>query len=156
MIAAALHAVVAQRLLRRVCTDCAEPARPDEHEAAWLLAKLGAAELQAARFVVGKGCSFCNGSGYRGRIAVHELLQFDRNLAEAVRRADHQAVEVAARHQPGFRPITRRALELAAQSVTTVAEVMTQLSGLEEAAAAPNAGSAEELAPGQVEQLLAS
>ena len=145
MIAAAVHAVVAQRLLRRVCTDCAAPAVPDARQLSWLRAKLSDAELAAARFVAGKGCSYCNRSGYRGRFAVYELLEFDRPLADAVRREDFAGVEVAARAQQGFCSLTASALDAAAKSLTTVAEVMSQLSGLDEAGRAPpNAGAVAE------------
>ena len=145
MIAAAVHAVVAQRLLRRVCTDCAAPAVPDARQLSWLRAKLSDAELAAARFVAGKGCSYCNRSGYRGRFAVYELLEFDRPLADAVRREDFAGVEVAARAQQGYCSLTASALDAAAKSLTTVAEVMSQLSGLDEAGRAPpNAGAVAE------------
>ena len=137
MIAAAVHAVIAQRLLRRVCADCAAPFVPDAHQLSWLRAKLSDQELAAARFVAGKGCSYCNRSGYRGRFAVYELLEFDRPLADAVRREDFAGVEAAARAQQSFRGLTASALDAAANSLTTVAEVISQLSGLDETSRAP-------------------
>ena len=137
MIAAAVHAVIAQRLLRRVCADCAAPFVPDAHQLSWLRAKLSDQEFAAARFVAGKGCSYCNRSGYRGRFAVYELLEFDRALADAVRREDFAGVEAAARAQQSFRGLTASALDAAANSLTTVAEVISQLSGLDEASRAP-------------------
>jgi MSHA biogenesis protein MshE len=132
MIAAAVHGVLAQRLVRRVCPDCAEPQAPDEHERVWLRSQLSAEQLANARFAIGRGCNFCNGSGYRGRLAVHELLEFDLALTEAVRRADLQAVDEAAHAQVGYRPLVSRALELAMLGQTSVAEVIHQLSGLED------------------------
>ena len=137
MIAAAVHAVIAQRLLRRVCADCAAPFVPDAHQLSWLRAKLSDQEFAAARFVAGKGCSYCNRSGYRGRFAVYELLEFDRALADAVRREDFAGVEAAARAQQSFRGLTASALDAAANSLTTVAEVISQLSGLDETSRAP-------------------
>jgi len=156
MIAAALHAVLAQRLLRRVCPDCAEPHAPDAHELAWLRAQLPPGQLAAARFVAGRGCSFCNASGYRGRMAVHELLEFDTELGDAVRRADLAGLESAAR-QRGFRSLTLRALDAAAAGQTTVAEVISQLSGVDEisrATSAAPAAAAEELAPEGVARMM--
>jgi type II secretory ATPase GspE/PulE/Tfp pilus assembly ATPase PilB-like protein len=123
--------VLAQRLVRRVCPDCAAPHQPDAHELAWLRATAPAAELAGAGFVAGRGCNFCNGSGYRGRIAVHELLEFDAALGDAVRRGDLAALERAARGR-GFRSLTARALEAARTGQTTIAEVISQLSGLDE------------------------
>ena len=161
MIAASVQAVLAQRLLRRVCTDCAAPATLAASEAIWLRAHAPTLDLQQSRFVRGKGCSYCNGTGYRGRIAVHELLELDRALADAVRAEDFRAIEQAARTQAGFVSLTSRALQLAMQSVTTVAEVITQLSGLEEmrspgrATDQPEAnGAAAELSAAQAEALI--
>jgi len=152
MIASALHGVVAQRLVRRVCPDCRIAYRPDDHELIWLRSKLTAEQLSKAKFVRGKGCNFCNGSGYRGRMAVHELLEFDRALGDAVRREDLAAVEDAARRQAGFRSITSAALEAAATGQTSVAEVINQLAGLDERGGGPIESS--DLAPDQVDKVL--
>ena len=152
MIASALHGVVAQRLVRRVCPDCRTAYRPDDHELAWLRSKLSAEQVSRAKFFVGKGCNSCSGSGYRGRMAVHELLEFDRALGDAVRREDLAAVEDAARRQPGFRSITSAALEAAATGQTSVAEVINQLAGLDERGGAPIESS--DLAPEQVDKVL--
>ncbi len=155
MIAAALHAVVAQRLLRRVCTDCARPYTLTDHETAWLKHRSVGSLLANAAFVAGKGCSYCNSTGFRGRVAVHEMLEFDRGLTDAVRREDYAAVEQAARAQRDYRSITDRGLELAASSVTTVAEVMSQLSGIDRGSSNEQSVSTlVDLAPPQIEQLL--
>ena len=152
MIASALHGVVAQRLVRRVCPDCRAVYRPDDHELAWLRSKLSAEQISQARFFLGKGCNSCSGSGYRGRMAVHELLEFDRALGDAVRREDLAAVEDAARRQAGFRSITSAALEAAATGQTSIAEVINQLAGLDERGGGPIESS--ELAPDQVDKVL--
>jgi MSHA biogenesis protein MshE len=158
MIASALHGVVAQRLLRRVCPDCRSDYQPDDHEMIWLRTKLSAAQLANATFASGKGCNYCGGSGYRGRMAVHELLEFDRALGDAVRREDIAAVEEAARQQVGFRSITSRALDAAAAGETTVSEILNQLAGLDELggnASLPAAPMpADELSPDQVDGVL--
>lgn len=157
MIAAAAHGVVAQRLVRRVCPDCVAPYQPNEHEMVWLQAQISAQQLAAARFVSGRGCSFCNQTGFRGRLAVHELLEFDRQLTEAVRSGDLNRVEQAARSQSGFVPLLSRALELATDGVTTVGEVVAQISGLEDAVdrRTPNAVTPVEALPAdQVDRLL--
>jgi MSHA biogenesis protein MshE len=88
MVAAALHAVVAQRLVRKVCTDCAESYAPDANELAWLSAHIG--DKAAARMSLkqGAGCGYCNMTGYRGRVAIYELLELDREQADAIRRND--------------------------------------------------------------------
>ena len=130
MVAAAVHGVLAQRLVRRVCGDCAEPYTPDEHEMAWLRAQLGDAVVGQMAMKRGAGCSYCNLTGYRGRIAVYELLEVDRELADAIRRNElTQFAELAASRRD-YKPLVQSALELVGRGLTTVAEAMGSMSGV--------------------------
>jgi MSHA biogenesis protein MshE len=129
MIGAAVHGIVAQRLLRRVCESCARPAEPTADESAWLAARVGKGAMQPK---VGEGCTYCNLSGYRGRIAVYELLEIDRQLADAIRRGDLRELDESAHNRSDYVSITQSALDLAAAGVTTLAEAMAVTSGLEE------------------------
>jgi MSHA biogenesis protein MshE len=133
MIAAAVHGIVAQRLVRRVCENCAQTTLPDEHQLAWLHEQVGPAKAGAMSFRTGLGCTYCNLSGYRGRAAVYELLEIDRGLADAIRRGDSNAFADAARTRPGYVSLTRGALDLAAEGVTSLSEAIAVTSGLEEA-----------------------
>jgi MSHA biogenesis protein MshE len=132
MIAAAVHGIVAQRLVRRVCENCAQETAPDAHQAAWLRAHVGAAKATAMHFKTGAGCTYCNLSGYRGRMAVYELLEIDRGLADAIRRSDLVAFADGARARPGYVSLAQGALELAAQGGTSLAEAIGVTSGIEE------------------------
>jgi MSHA biogenesis protein MshE len=123
MIAAAVHGIVAQRLLRRVCENCARPSQADAHEAAILRAQFGP-EAAAASFRSGSGCTYCNLTGYRGRIAVYELLEIDRTLTDAIRRGDLGKLEEAARARTDFVPLARGALDLAVRGVTSICEAL--------------------------------
>jgi len=159
MVAAAVHGVLAQRLVRRICVDCAEPRTPDEHELAWLAAHVGATAAAAMSLQHGAGCSYCNMSGYRGRVAVYELLEIDRAQADAIRRQDLGAFARLALAQPGYKPLTRSALELAARGMTTLAEVISSVSGIADTGPedepAPKAeAEATELGPERVLSLL--
>jgi MSHA biogenesis protein MshE len=111
MLASALQAVVAQRLLRRNCERCAEPheATPQEH--AWLLA-VGGEAATGVRSLRGRGCPACHGSGCSGRLGVYELLAFDARLAEAATRADNAAFRALAAQQLKGRQMAHHALEL--------------------------------------------
>ncbi|MEO8065092.1 MAG: GspE/PulE family protein [Pseudomonadota bacterium] len=132
MIATALHGIVAQRLVRQICPDCVQPADPDDHQLAWLQAQIGAGAADEMNFQVGSGCTYCNLSGYRGRAAIYELIEVDRALADAIRRADSQAFTDAARRQTGYTSLTRSAIDLAATGKTTLAEVIATTSGLDD------------------------
>jgi len=158
LIATALHGVVAQRLLRQVCPDCAQPAEPGAHEIAWLQAQVGEAAASSMHFRAGAGCTYCNLTGYRGRAAVYELLEIDRGLADAVRRGDVHDFARAARQRPGYAPIASSAIDLALTGLTSLAEAMAVGSGLEEftdeAAPIATARAGDALAEAQVGRLL--
>jgi MSHA biogenesis protein MshE len=130
MIAAAVHGIVAQRLLRRVCENCAHPVQADAHEAALLRAQFGP-EAAAASFRAGSGCTYCNLTGYRGRIAVYELLEIDRTLTDAIRGGDFGKLEEAARARTEFVPLSRSALDLAIRGVTSISEALGVTTGVE-------------------------
>jgi MSHA biogenesis protein MshE len=147
MIAAALHGVLAQRLVRKVCESCAQPTEPPPNELAWLASCRDAGERARMRFVSGAGCTYCHLTGYRGRTAVYELLELDRPLADAIRRGDIFEFARMARAQRDYVALAQGAIDLAAAGVTTLAEAMSVGSGLEEFADAA-------LAPELVEQLV--
>jgi MSHA biogenesis protein MshE len=131
MIATALHGIVAQRLVRQVCPDCAQPTEPDDHQLAWLSAQVGS---RAARmkFMTGAGCTYCNLSGYRGRAAIYELIELDRSLADCIRRGDTHNFADIARQQVGYASLTSSAIDLAASGKTTLAEAIATTSGLDD------------------------
>jgi MSHA biogenesis protein MshE len=132
LIAAALDGVLAQRLIRRVCDNCAQPMELPLHQAAWLARYLGPEQIRTAQFVEGSGCTYCNMTGYKGRIGVYELLEIDAAMADAIRREDLSDLDRLASRAQGYRPLIQRALESATAKVTSVDEVMRSMSGLEE------------------------
>ncbi len=81
-LAATLTCVVSQRLARRVCTDCRETYYPDSDE----LAGLGRPAEETGRRLLarGRGCSTCAGTGYRGWVAVFEVLSLDEEVRTVV------------------------------------------------------------------------
>ena len=130
MVAAALDAVVAQRLVRRVCDSCAEPVEFSHRDREFLTGVLGHEIPENARGQAGSGCTYCSNSGYRGRIGVYELLEVNRDMASAIRRADNQALE---QHSRGdFKSLVQMAAEYALQGVTSLHEVKRLAGSLDE------------------------
>lgn len=82
LIASTLTCVVAQRLLRRICTHCAEPYTPTPLELSRML--VTSADIAGARFMLGRGCKACRFSGYNGRIGIFELLILNEVLRNAI------------------------------------------------------------------------
>jgi MSHA biogenesis protein MshE len=131
MIAAALHGVLAQRLVRRICESCTKPAKLTPQQSAWI-ARQSEGKAAAIEFHEGVGCTYCNMSGYRGRVGIYELLEIDAPLADAIRRGDVSLFAQLAHRQVGFVPLVQRALECARRHLTSIAEIIRVTSGLEE------------------------
>ena len=123
VIATALEAVLAQRLVRRVCSRCGESHTPDEHELAWLETCKRNATADSG-FKQGRGCERCNQTGYQGRIGVYELLEMRGDLLVALRNQDIDGFAAAAAADVSFRPIAATALDLARAGQTSLAEVI--------------------------------
>jgi len=123
LLASALHAVLAQRLVRRVCESCASASELDANERAWVRA-LGGERALAAPFRRGLGCTHCSHTGYRGRVGVYELLELDQVMTEALAHADASRFGALARKHIGARTLERLALLYAARGLTTVEEAM--------------------------------
>ncbi|MEA3465038.1 MAG: GspE/PulE family protein [Thermodesulfobacteriota bacterium] len=123
VVATSLQAVLAQRLVRRVCESCSMDDTLDAQSQSWLYNYLGGNTL-APNFKRGQGCTQCNNTGYHGRIGIFELLQIDVDLADALRRNDSADFARLARKQEGFTSLTDCALEYARQGITTIEEVI--------------------------------
>ncbi|MGN4977948.1 MSHA fimbrial ATPase MshE [Aeromonas sp. 95A] len=123
LVASALRAVVAQRLVRRVCEHCVEEKAPDEGQATWLTVLSGEVPGQH-NYHKGRGCQSCNFTGYSGRIGVYELLELDQPMMDALRRNDAEGFAKAARQHEHYRPLALTALDYARQGITSVDEVL--------------------------------
>ena len=118
---AALNGILAQRLVRVVCTQCAESVTPSRQ----LLEESGIPVAEAApyRFRMGRGCVQCRGSGYRGRKAVGELLILNDEIREAIiARAPVRHLKQLAL-KSGSRFLRTAAIEMAIRGETTIEEV---------------------------------
>jgi MSHA biogenesis protein MshE len=131
LLAASLRGILAQRLVRRICDSCAEPVTLEPGQRAVVRAELGDA-ADGAGFKRGRGCTYCNNTGYQGRVGVYELVEMDDSLIEPLHRGDPLAFAAAARAQPGYQSLKRSALELAVRGVTTLDQVMRVTFGLED------------------------
>lgn len=123
LVATSVNAVLAQRLVRRVCENCMEEHLPDQRQLVWL-EHLHGGSLEGRSFKRGAGCHHCYNTGYSGRIGVYELLEMDEPLIAALRRGDAQGFAEAARRQPGYRPLAACALDYAIAGITSLEEVL--------------------------------
>ncbi|MFC4767990.1 GspE/PulE family protein [Effusibacillus consociatus] len=119
LIASTIRGVVAQRLVRQICTECRKAYRPLPDETA-VLDRHGFFADQLWR---GQGCSACNRTGYRGRLAIHEVVPFEEPVRTLVsqQQAGKAYREWAKQH--GYKNMLEDGLEKAAQGLTTLEEV---------------------------------
>lgn len=110
--------VIAQRLVRKICPNCMEEYTSDEREMRLL-------ELHApAQIRQGKGCSLCNGSGYKGRTAIFEVLEITREIKALIDRgAPENEIEECAT-KGGMRFLRKVCIQKVLQGVTTIDEML--------------------------------
>ncbi|GAM12070.1 GspE/PulE family protein [Mesobacillus selenatarsenatis] len=120
LVASSLSGVVAQRLVRRVCRDCAEAHEPTKREID-IFSKRG---ISIETVWKGRGCSSCNMTGYRGRLAIHEVLAVDNELRRAIMNEEPVTVlrEFAVRNKTIF--LIDDGLLKIKQGLTTTEEVL--------------------------------
>ncbi|VVQ09377.1 Type II secretion system protein E [Pseudomonas fluorescens] len=123
LVATALNAVLAQRLIRRVCESCRGPHVPEPSQLVWL-EKLHGAPLTGHGFQQGSGCHQCHNTGYSGRLGVFELLEMNEAMISSLRRDDPQGFADAALASPHYRPLAMCALDYALAGLTSVEEVL--------------------------------
>ncbi|HOR06431.1 MAG TPA: ATPase, T2SS/T4P/T4SS family [Candidatus Fermentibacter daniensis] len=82
LVASAVRTIMAQRLLRKVCKKCREPHTHTPEEL--VESGIDPAELEGAETYVAKGCKACNGSGYKGRTGIYEVMTIDKYIRQAV------------------------------------------------------------------------
>jgi len=119
--ASAINGVLAQRLLRRLCSHCSVPDTQARPELSWAAAS--ARSEGAPGFRMARGCERCRGTGYSGRFALGELLTLTQELKALVARRAPQMKIQAAALETGWRSLREQALQAAALGFTTLSEV---------------------------------
>ncbi|KXH87310.1 GspE/PulE family protein [Sporosarcina sp. HYO08] len=120
LLSSSLLGVMAQRLVRRVCRDCAEHRAPSEHEQK----VFEQYDIPVTKITQGKGCPACTNTGYRGRLAIHELLQVDEMIKGQITK---QATSIEIREYAktkGFKTLMEDGLQKVADGLTTIDEVL--------------------------------
>lgn len=123
LVVASLNTIIAQRLVRKICIDC-KTERPVPKER---LAELGFSPAAAAqvRCMVGRGCNQCNNTGYKGRMAIYEVMDFSQNMKEMVLRGESMMELKRQASKEGMKSLRMSALTKVAQGLTTLEEALT-------------------------------
>lgn len=122
LVTASVNAIVAQRLARRVCKGCAEPIEIEKS----VLLDLGMqeAEIQAGTFLQGKGCRVCNETGFKGRIALFEIMPMTDELKDLVLQGVSSVELKREAVRLGMKTLRQAILAKLAEGTTTVPEVL--------------------------------
>jgi type IV pilus assembly protein PilB len=124
LITATLEAVVAQRLVRRICEACRQSYLPGEE----VLMELGpdAEKVRGSQFYYGKGCDACHHTGYQGRIGIFEVMGVDGDVRRAILSGGSSGEVRKAALIAGMRTLRERGLAAATAGLTTIEEVLRE------------------------------
>lgn len=122
LVASAVRAIMAQRLLRRICKNCAQPHVPTLSEVHLL--NLPEEYYTTRTFYEGKGCEMCSNSGYKGRIGIYELFSLNREICGLVFANSSTVVIREAARRAGMRSLRDDGLRKAEAGTTTLDEVI--------------------------------
>ncbi len=121
LLTATIEGIVAQRLVRRICLNCKTAFAPDEAQLRDL--RLTEEEIKGKEFYYGRGCSRCNGTGYRGRVGIFEVMVFNDEIRDLVmNRASTNVLRMAAQ-KAGMKQLRDNGLAAIFDGVTTIDEI---------------------------------
>ena len=121
LVSASIIGVASQRLVRKICENCKESIYFDKE----FLKQLGFnAEEEDISLYWGKGCEICDGTGYKGRVPIFEVLKITQKLKDAISRKESVTVIRNIAISDGFRPMYNSGLELVKKGITTIEEIM--------------------------------
>lgn len=123
LLASVLRAIIAQRLVRKICQDCIIDDVLTSSEKTWLNS-VENGQFADNPFKKGKGCASCNHTGYSGRACVFELLPMTEKITDAIRCDDTSNLKAIANEQPIYHTLVYSGLTLAKQGITTIREVI--------------------------------
>jgi len=124
LLTATIEGIVGQRLIRKICDNCKTPSDPNETQ----LRELGLTEddIKGKKFYYGRGCDRCNGTGYKGRTGIFEIMVFNDEMRNLVmNRASTNVLRVAAQ-KAGMTSLRDNGLAALYDGVTTIDEVVKE------------------------------
>lgn len=122
LVASTVNLVIAQRLVRKICTSCIEPYIPSEETISYL-SQFVAGDI-SRKFYRGKGCTECSGKGYKGRIGIFEILELNEEIRKLIIRKVSSEEIAKAGERNGMIPLIRDGINKASGGLTTIEEVL--------------------------------
>ena len=129
LIAATLEAIVAQRLVRKICNNCKDYYEPEAEQVMEL--GLRPEAIVGKKFAYGKGCSRCNSTGYKGRTALYEMFRINDEIKQMIMDGAQVAALREAGRRHGMRTLRESGLLAIYDCATSIDEVMRETLVLE-------------------------
>lgn len=123
LLASTINIVIAQRLVRRICTNCIERYQPDKKTVILMEKKFGL-KLEGQDFYRGKGCKECNQKGYKGRVGIYEILEVNEELRTLIIKKSSSEELRKQALKDGLISMLADGLDKIAAGVTTMEEVL--------------------------------
>jgi type IV pilus assembly protein PilB len=124
LLTATIEGIIAQRLIRKICDRCKTEFEPTESQLMEL--QLTPEEVQGKKFYYGKGCNRCNGTGYRGRTALFEIMCFNDEIRELIMNHASTNVLRSAAIKSGMKLLRDTGLATVYDGVTTIDEIIKE------------------------------
>ena len=122
LITSSLEGVLAQRLVRRICTSCKTAYEPTETELKAM--SLTSDDVGDVQFHHGKGCQYCNNTGYKGRVGIFELFRLSPAVRDLVNQKEPASVLSATAKEEGMRSLREDGIKAVMDGASTVEEVL--------------------------------
>ncbi|MGE0480511.1 MAG: GspE/PulE family protein [Phycisphaerae bacterium] len=124
LLTATVEGVVAQRLVRRICESCKEEFEPTEQQLMEL--SLRPSDVEGRVFFYGRGCEYCHNTGYKGRLAIFEVMILDDEMRDLVMRHSSSNVLKSEARKRGMRTLRESGLMAIYDGITTIEEVVRE------------------------------
>jgi type IV pilus assembly protein PilB len=122
LLGSSLNLILAQRLVRKICDKCKEPVQLSEAQIKRL--QFSPDQLDAATFFHGKGCTECDGSGYRGRLPIFEFLVMDPDIRDAIANGARETQIRTMSREKGYGGLLSSGAARVANGLTTAEEIL--------------------------------
>ena len=124
LVAATLEAIIAQRLIRVICTKCKDQYQPEQKSL--MEVGLDPAQMEGRTFYYGVGCETCNRTGYRGRAAIYEIMKIDVGIRDLIIQEKSTDVLRAEAMASGMRSLRDSGILKIFDGLTTIEEVVRE------------------------------
>jgi len=123
LLASTLNVIIAQRLVRKICTSCIHKVEPSE-EMLEIVKERSDGKIKVTDFFAGKGCSECDGRGYKGRISIYEIIEIDHTIRELINKRVSEEEIVTAALKNGMTSLMADGINKVSAGITTLEEVI--------------------------------